>query len=126
MIFDNKKKLVTNLIITTLVFILFSIGVVSLKKNKETVVESPTTKENNLEKNSVSASTQQISRIFVDLNNLNKSIVNSVAILNLPIFTELKDYSVDIVSEPVGKIDPFAQSILTTQTENSASKALSR
>lgn len=123
---DNKKKLVTNLTITALVLVLLSVGVVSLKKNKETIVEGSAIKENNLEKNSVSASTQQISRIFVDLNNLNKSIVNSVAILNLPIFTELKDYSVDIVPEPVGKIDPFAQSTLTTQTENIVSKTLSR
>lgn len=49
-----------------------------------------------------------LTRTIKDLSALNSAIIDSVGIFQAPSFRELKDFSVEIPKEPVGRGNPFA------------------
>lgn len=48
-----------------------------------------------------------LARTIRDLSDLNRAILSSVGIFNMQSFRELKDFSVDVPKESVGRDNPF-------------------
>lgn len=108
MIPEKTNSMGVNIAISIFVFLVLYLGYNSITGNNsqdDGVLGEPqsTTQE------MVSASSQEVTQTFNELKNLNRSIVNSVALLNLPAFVQLKDNSVQVSPEPTGRENPFAQ-----------------
>lgn len=48
-----------------------------------------------------------LARTIKELSDLNSAVLSSVGIFNTPSFRELKDFSVEVPAEPLGRDNPF-------------------
>ncbi len=60
---------------------------------------------------------QQVNQTLKEFDNLKRSIVNSIAVFSLPDFQELKDFSIEVFPEPVGRENPFSQTSWKAQID---------
>lgn len=108
MIPEKTNSMGINIAITIFVFIVLYLGYNSItdKTSQDgTVSGEPQSATQQM----VSASSQEVTQTFDELKNLNRSIVNSAALLDLPAFDQLQDNSVQVSPEPIGRDNPFAQ-----------------
>ena len=119
MIPEKTNSMGVNIAISIFVFLLLYIGYNSISGNTSADGTVPPEMQSATQQ-MVSASSQEVTQTFDELKNLNRSIVNSAALLNLPAFDQLQDNTVQVTPEPVGRDNPFAQTDWKTRLSASA------
>lgn len=108
MIPEKTNSMGVNIAITIFVFLVLYLGYNSITGNPSQD-GSASGEPQSATQQMVSASSQEVTQTFDELKNLNRSIVNSAALLDLPAFDQLQDNSVQVSPEPIGRDNPFAQ-----------------
>lgn len=106
---EPKKSttLIINIAIGALIVAVLYVGYFSFKKDGK--LEEPSQEATvNLGTQAILTS-QQVTQTFKEFDNLKRSVANSIAVFSLPAFQELKDYSIEVFPEPVGRENPFSQ-----------------
>ena len=104
---ESTKTLMINLAIGVLVVSILYVGYSSLKKDGK--INQPVNSPSSEFQEQALLTSQQVARTYNEFDNLKRSVVNSVAVFSLPAFQELKDHSIEVYPEPIGRANPFSQ-----------------
>lgn len=114
---ERTKTLMINIAIGALIILIFYIGYSSFKKDAISK-ESSQEVAGSLQAEQALVTSQDVSKTFNEFDSLKKSIASSIAVFSYPAFRDLKDFSIEIFPEPVGRENPFGQTSWKAQIES--------
>ncbi len=108
----QKEQIKSLLINTTTVILITGVFIVGYfvftKEESSLPIESEATKEKVAQVATISI---EVARTVKELGELKRSVERSVEIFTLPSFEGLKDFSVEVPSETIGRENPFVPTV---------------
>lgn len=98
------KSFIVNIITATLVVAVIVVGYLVFVRNREVVSESVAPSET-IDKTIMVGT--EINKTFKDLGELKVAVEDARTMIGSPVFQTLKDFSVAIPAEKVGRANPF-------------------
>jgi hypothetical protein len=111
---EQIKTLLVNILTGSVIVGVLFVGYIVFLKNKEPVISTVTTVAKIAEETALIGN--EIDSTVRDLGELSKSISNSVVILELPAFKNLRDFTAQIPYESIGRENPFVLTAWKEQT----------
>lgn len=101
---QNTKSLIINIATAALVIGVVAVGYIVLTKNKDVAVEIITPSESIDDTIMVGI---EINKTFEDLGELKVAVGDARKMIGSPVFKTLKDFSVVVPAEKIGRGNPF-------------------